>query len=296
MIDDQKAGHGKRLVDPVTGYETTGHNWNGILELNTPMSRIAVVALVLSVLYSVVTWILLPAWPIGKSATPGLLGLEQGPEAVAVYDKIRTGREHWMEQFDGKPDFAALASDAPLMLIAMPGAHRLFEDNCAACHGMNGTGGPGFPDLADKTWLWGGDPATVAETITIGINGTDPDTRVAAMPSFDWMSEADRKTLATWVSELPSGKAAKDDPAAKLFADNCATCHGDNAGGGLDNGAPSLTDKAVLFGQDEATVMQTLAKGRSSTMPSWTYRLTPQEINLLALYVTRLSSTEGAAQ
>ncbi|HQU68060.1 MAG TPA: cytochrome-c oxidase, cbb3-type subunit III [Albidovulum sp.] len=277
-----------RPVDPVTGYQTTGHNWNGIIELNTPMSRIAVWALVLAFLYSVVAWILLPAWPTGNHYTRGLLGLDQGAEAVDGYRQIHDARQGWMARFDD-PDFAALAGDPAVMAEAGPAATRLFHDNCAACHGDDGGGGPGFPVLSDGYWMWGGDPATIAETIRVGINGTDPDTRISEMPRFDWMSREERAILADYVAGLPAQSADPGSPAAQLFADNCATCHGDTAAGGLDNGAPSLADASVIYGQDAETVNTTLWAGRHGTMPSWSGRLTPAEINLLALHVLRLS-------
>ncbi len=151
---------GNRLIDPVTGYDTTGHDWNGIRELNTPFPRIVLVFLLLSVLYSVAAWILLPAWPTGRDYTRGLLGLDQGRVAAEGFAALDSARQGWLARFD-RPDFAALAADPALMAAAMPAAARLFADNCAACHGTGGTGGPGFPALSDGHWLWGGDPETV---------------------------------------------------------------------------------------------------------------------------------------
>ncbi len=296
-MSDTERGHGdghRREVDPVTGYDTTGHDWNGIKELNTPFPKIVIAFLALTVIYSVVAWVLLPAWPTGRDYTRGLLGLDQGREAVAGFEALDTLRQGWMTRFD-QPDFAALASDHALMAEAMPAAERLFGDNCAACHGTGGVGGPGFPVLADGYWLWGGDSETVAETIRVGINSTDPDTRVAEMPSFSWMSREDRASLADFVASLPSGTLEKDSPAATLFTDNCAACHGDAGEGGLMNGAPSLTDASTIYGQDAATVEQTLRAGRKGVMPSWAPRLSPAEINLLALYVAGLASNDAEA-
>lgn len=283
-----------REVDPVTGHDTTGHDWNGIKELNTPFPKIALVFLLLAFAYSVVAWFLLPAWPTGRSHTRGLLGLDQGQEALAGYRELEAGRKAWMSRFD-KPDFAALSADHALLAEAMPAAGRLFQDNCAACHGSKAEGGPGFPALNSGHWLWGGDPATVAETITVGINSADPNTRVSQMPSFDWMAIADRQTVAEYVAALPSGKADQNSPGAKLFADNCASCHGEGGKGGLQTGAPTLTDQSFIYGQDVETELTTLAKGRQGQMPTWAARLSPEEINLLALYVSRLPETAAGA-
>ncbi len=283
-----------RGYDPVTGYDLVGHEWNGITELNTPLPKIAVIALLLAFIYSVICWILLPAWPTGTGYTRGLLGRDQGALAIAGYQKITASRAPWMSRFD-KPDFATLAADSKLMAEVRPAAARLFADNCAACHGTGGTGGPGFPVLADKYWLWGGDPGTIAETIRVGINSADPNTRVSEMPNFSSLSRDDRATLAAYVAALPSGKAAAGSPGAKLFADNCTSCHGDAGEGGMNNGAPSLTDASVIYGQDVATVEQTLQFGRQGEMPTWAPRLGAAEINLLALYVSQLGDGKTEA-
>ncbi len=295
--DDVDFKDGIQEVDPVTGYDTTGHRWNGIRELNTPFPRIVLVFLGLAFIYSVITWVLLPAWPLGRHYTHGLLGLTQEGEAVNGFVALEKARQSWMSRFDNKPDFAALAGDKALLNKAMPAAARLFEDNCAACHGQNGTGGPGFPDLADAYWLWGGDHKTIAETIRVGINSTDNDTRFSQMPAFDSLSRSDRDKLADYVTALPQGKASASMPGAALFADNCAPCHGDDAKAGLANGAPSLVDHSVIYGQDRLTVLTTLAHGRQGVMPTWSNRLSSAEINLLALYVARLGSKQqGQAQ
>lgn len=287
-------GHShKPEVDPVTGYETTGHEWGGIRELNTPFPKIAAIALLLAFLYSVVAWILLPAWPTGRDFTRGVLGLDQGQMAVDRLKTLEAARQTWMARFD-KPDFTALAADKALMAQAMPAATRLFGDTCASCHGPAGRGGPGFPALNDADWLWGGDPETIAETITLGINATD-DSRAAEMPAFDWMPLADRQALADYVVTLPSGKADPASPGAALFAENCTACHGDGGTGGLLTGAPSLVDHSVIYGQDKATVLTTLRHGRRGVMPAWGKRLTAPQINLLALYLSTLPETGKAA-
>lgn len=286
------SGPHPREVDPVTGHDTTGHDWNGIKELNTPFPRIVIWALVLTFLYSVVAWVLLPAWPTGRDYTRGLLGLDQGEEAVSGYRALSTGRQGWLDRF-AAGDFAALQADAALMAQAMPAAQRLFADNCAACHGTSGEGGPGFPALKAGDWLWSGEPSEIALTIRHGINAGDEETRISAMPPFDWMDRADRLALAAHVAALPEG-ADPASPAAALFAENCATCHGDDGAGGLGTGAPSLADAAVLYGQDAATVLQTVTHGRTGVMPAWAGRLSDAEINLLALYVAGLP--EGGGQ
>jgi cytochrome c oxidase cbb3-type subunit 3 len=297
-LPDADPHTGELEIDPITGYDTTGHVWGHIKELNTPFPKIALWALILTFVYSVIAWILLPAWPIGTDYTRGVLGLDQGEMALERFEKIDASRQGWKSHFAAEePDFTAIAKDPAVLAQAMPAAARLFDDNCAACHGVGGVGGPGYPVLADDYWLWGGDPAVIAETVRLGINAPDnPDTRFAEMPSFDWMERADRKALAAYVAALPSGEADASGPAATLFAENCASCHNDGGVGGMDNGAPSLTDDAVIYGQDEASIMQTLRHGRKGDMPSWAGRLSTEDINMLALYVSRLPESDKSAE
>ncbi|WFE77241.1 cytochrome-c oxidase, cbb3-type subunit III [Roseinatronobacter sp. S2] len=282
---------GSRAIDPVTGYETTGHDWGGITELNTPFPKIVLVALALTFVYSMIAWVLLPSWPLVRSYLPGVLGLDQGEMARVSFEGVTERRSAWLDQF-ASGDFAALAEDAALMATALPAAHRLFLDNCAMCHGQDGAGGPGFPALNSADWMWGGTPEDIAVTLQVGINAEHPDTRWAEMPAFEWMDRSERLTLSDYVADLPTGNADHESEGATLFDENCAACHNDQGAGGFMNGAPSLVDHAVIYGQDVDTVMDILLRGRQGIMPHWSNRLSDAEINLLALYTARLS---GAA-
>lgn len=286
---------GERAIDPVSGYDTTGHDWGGITELNTAFPKIVIWALIVTHVYAVIAWILLPAWPTGNSYTPGLLGLDQGEQAIEGYQNLTDNRQNWMSRFESA-EFDALQSDDALMAVAMPAASRLFADNCAACHGTNGEGGPGFPALTDDAWLWSGDPEEIALTLHHGINTEDPDTRYAEMPAFDWMDRSERASLAQFVADLPDGSVDLESPAGILFTENCSSCHGEAGEGGLEIGAPSLTDTSVIYGQDVDTVMATLKQGRMGVMPAWSGRLSEAEINLLTVYVARLGDDAGDPQ
>lgn len=287
-------GHG-RDVDPVTGYETTGHDWNGIQELNTPFPRIVLWALALTFLYSVVAWILLPAWPIGRDFTRGLLGLDQGEVALVGYKRLEAARSDWMSAFDDG-NIATLETDPALMARARPAAARLFADNCAACHATDGSGGPGFPNLTDPDWLWGGRPETIAETLRVGINSTHPDTRFAQMPAFGrdgLLSHREIVAVAKYVVALGRGQTDPDSPGAAVFAANCVPCHGEGGRGIPDNGAPTLVSNHWIYGGDMKTIMTTLWNGRQGEMPTWQDRLSAREINMLALYVASLSENDA---
>lgn len=293
------SGHGQE-IDPFTGHETTGHEWNGIKELNTPFPRIALWALILAVGYSVIAWVLLPAWPTGKSYTPGLLGLTETTQAeteLAHLDALRSG---WVERF-AEGDFQAIQADPALMALARPEAARLFADNCAACHGANGQGhdgrgGIGFPALSDPVKLWSSEPADIAETIRVGINSAHDETNVSEMPAFgrdEMLTPEEIDALVPYVVALAAGTADPDSPAATLFADNCASCHGEGGEGGVGVGAPALAHHHWIYGGEPAQIRKTIWNGRKGEMPAWEGRLTAAERNMLALYVLELTDGTG---
>ena len=281
---------GTQEIDPVSGYETTGHEWGGIRELNTPFPKIALIALALTVIYSVIAWVLLPAWPLGNDYTRGILGLDQREQALEGTQAMAEIRQDWLGRFEGEPDFAALSDDETLMERAMPAADRLYRDNCAACHGDEAGGGPMFPVLSDDYWLWGGAPEDIARTLHVGINANHPESRAAVMPAFGWMEEGQLSALAEHVAALRTGEADDDSEGAGLVKQFCVACHNEGGAGGMKNGAPSLIDDAVIYGQSAETVMETLRHGRQGVMPQWSDRMSTAEINMLSLYIARMSS------
>lgn len=293
----------KQEIDPVTGYETTGHEWNGIKELNTPFPRIAAWAMWLTFIYALISWVLLPTWPLGRDYTRGLLGIDQKTDVQAEHARIAALRESWKSRF-AEGDFPALAADTELMEFVRPAAARLFADNCAACHGADGQGkdgdgGTGFPALDDSDWLWSSDPADIAELIRVGINSPHEETNVSQMMAFgrDGLLERGQiDQLAQYVAALPSGKADQNGPAAALFEENCASCHGEQGAGELGVGAPRLNDGEWIYGGTVADIHRTLMDGRQGVMPAWEGRLSVAERNMLALYVADLSNHKEAAK
>jgi len=169
--------------DPVTGQVTTGHEWNGIKELYTPIPRIVFFFLATTILFAVCYWVLMPAWPLGKTYTKGLLGIDQKTSVERLVKDATLERSAWTQKID-QTDFAAIQADPSMMTIVEETGHTLFGDNCAACHGTKAMGGPGFPNLTAGIWLWGGDPETIFEPLRVGINSTHPDTRTSQMLAF----------------------------------------------------------------------------------------------------------------
>ena len=155
--------------DGLSGYLTTGHEWNGIKELNTPVPRPVYVFLALAFLFSVGYWILMPAWPLGVTYTKGLLGIDQRTTVSESLAQAALERGAWSKRIEAE-SFKEIQADPRLMENVRQTGRALFGDNCAACHGSNAQGGKGFPNLTTASWLWGGDPESIAETIRVGIN------------------------------------------------------------------------------------------------------------------------------
>lgn len=281
--------------DPATGRPTTGHEWNGIEELETPIPRVVLFFLAVTALFAVVYWILMPAWPIGVTYTRGLLGIDQRAVVTRQVEDAAVARLAWTSRIaDGS--LTEIAADPALMRYVRETGRTLFIDNCAACHGLRATGGPGFPDLMAKAWLWGGEADKLAETIRVGINSTHPETRVSQMPAFGRDGLLDRASVlavTAYVRSLSGLPVSAEEKAAiaagkEVFAANCTACHGDDARGDRQTGAPDLTDASWLYGSSMQTVFTTIHAGRQGQMPTWEGRLSPADIKLLALYVATL--------
>ncbi|MGE3741852.1 MAG: cytochrome-c oxidase, cbb3-type subunit III [Geminicoccaceae bacterium] len=285
--------------DPYTGHGTTGHEWNGIKELNTAIPWPIWASLVLTVLFSVVWWILMPAWPLGRTYTKGLLGADVRQNVAASLQAAAEQRSVWTQRIESE-DFAAIQADDALMRDVRETGHALFGDNCAACHGVRAQGGPGFPNLTDDSWLWGATPSAVFETIRVGVNADHPDSRSAQMAAWGRDGVLDRDTILGLVAYVQSlshsggdGDAAAEQITAgrQAFADNCSACHGEDGKGNAEVGAPDLTDGFWLYGGDEASIYQSIYGGRQGFMPTWEKRLTDTERKILTLYVLDLHRT-----
>lgn len=285
--------------DPVTGTTTTGHEWNGIEELDTPIPRVVLFFLAVTTLFAIGYWLLMPAWPLGVTYTKGLLGIDQRQVVTEQVRDAAAERTSWTAKLD-KASFAEIAADPALMRHVRDTGRTLFTDNCAVCHGTEGKGGPGYPNLAIGSWLWGGSPEIIAETIRVGINGTAKDTRTAQMMAFGRDGVLQREqvlAVASYVRSLSGQKLDEADQARvsagkEVFAANCVACHGENGKGQHDLGAPDLTDANWIYGGDAQSVVNSIHGGRQGHMPSWEGRLSPTEIKLLALYVGTLGEAK----
>jgi cytochrome c oxidase cbb3-type subunit 3 len=280
--------------DPKTGWLTTGHEWNGLTELNTPVPRLVSLFLALAVLFSVGYWVLMPAWPMGTTYTKGVLRLDDRTELTESVKQATTDRATWTDQIATR-GFSEIEVEPRLMTAVRQTGPTLFGDNCAACHGRDAKGGKGFPDLRTTSWLWGGSPEAIAETIRVGINSAHPESRNSQMPAFgrdQILQRTDIENVVAYVLSLsdPKEKPMADNAEAgkAVFAANCVICHGSDAKGKAGVGAPNLTDGFWMYGGDGTSIYNTVWGGRQGHMPTWESRLSPVDRKILALYLVDL--------
>ena len=280
-------------VDPVTGRETTGHTWNGISELDTPIPRGVLLFLIITHIFAVIWWVLMPTWPLGETYTKGVLGVDQKTTVEASLEEGVRARVSWVSSVETLA-YDEIRANERLMAAVRTNGNQLFGDNCAACHGRDGKGRENYPDLTDNDWIWGGGPVAIAQTLTVGVNSSHPESRIGQMPAFgrDEMLDAQQvRDVATFVTSLsdPTVSTADNidrvDRGREVFQSTCIACHGDDAKGNPELGAPNLTDNRWVYGGTLQRIIATIHGGRQGHMPTWDERLTPVEIKVLALYV-----------
>ena len=286
--------------DPVSGRETTGHEWNGIKELDTPVPRGVLMFLIVTHVWAIVWWFFVPSWPLGTTYTKGLLGVDQKRTVEARVVEAQRERDGWMSRLETEGYDAILADEALMRTVRSTG-RQLFGDNCAACHGRDGKGGANYPDLTDDDWLWGGGPELIEQTMRVGINTRHPESRIAQMPAFGRDQMLDRgqvRSVAAYVYSLthPDYSTPENvdriEAGREVFLTTCAACHGEDAKGIRDVGAPNLTDAYWVYGGDLDTIIASVHGGRQGHMPTWDERLTTAEIRTLALYVHDLGTQQ----
>lgn len=283
--------------DALSGVETTGHEWDGLKELNNPLPKWWLYVFYVCIAWSLVYYVLYPAWPLGTTYTKGILGWSMREEIVVELDKAKQAQSKFTSVIAVK-SVDEIQKDNELRNFAMAGGRTMFNENCAACHGAGGQGAKGFPSLADDVWLWGGTTADIYKTIQHGIRADDPDTRgPAGMTAFGKdgiLTAAQIDQVAEYVLSLTNRAtdAAKAEAGQTVYEENCVACHGENGVGsvaaGIEVGAPPLNTAAWVFGGDKATLVETITNGRNGVMPAWSKRLDDVTIKQLAVYVHNL--------
>lgn len=280
--------------DEATGTETTGHEWDGIKELDTPLPRWWLWTFYATIVWGVLYTVAYPAWPMISSATTGVLGYSSRGElaqTIAAHEAALTDINTQL----ANASFDDIASDADLNQYAQAGGAAVFRTYCSQCHGAGAAGLPGYPNLIDDDWLWGGTRDDIATTIRHGIRwDDDEDSRFSQMPAFgddDILSKEEIEAVASHVRAF-SGLTEDNPEGAQIYADNCASCHGENGGGDREQGAPVLSDAIWLYGGDQASVVNTITHSRHGVMPAWSDRLSDAQIKQLAMYVHGLGGGE----
>jgi len=283
----------RKHIDELSGTETTGHEWDGIRELNNPLPRWWVLTFYACIVFAIGYMIWYPAIPLIHGNTPGLSGWTSRGALQKNLAAAQAAEAGNLAQL-AKLSLADIRKNQALSEFAVAGGHTAFKVYCTPCHGSGAQGSPGYPNLNDDDWLWGGTPETILQTITHGIRYTaDADTRDSVMPSFgadQILNHEQIVQVANYVLKL-SGQSF-DEAAAKagqqIFADNCAACHGDAGKGNHELGAPNLTDKIWLYGSSEKDIIAQVTKPRLGVMPAWGAKLSEATIKELTLYVYSL--------
>jgi cytochrome c oxidase cbb3-type subunit III len=292
------AGKGRKTAaKPPAKFGTTGHEWDGIEELNTPLPRWWLWLFYATIVWSIGYWVVYPAWPLVSSYTNGLFNWHTRSAVAKQLAELQQQRGAMMTQLSSA-SLQQIESTPDLLDFARALGRRAFADNCAPCHGAGGGGAKGYPNLNDNDWLWGGTLDQLAQTITHGVRAGDDAGHQGAMPAFgrDRLLKSDDISLvADYVrslSGLPTTPGTDLTSGAKIFADNCAVCHGPQGKGNREVGAPNLTDKIWLYGPDKKTIMEGIINGRGGVMPAWSGKLDGVTIKALAVYVHTLGGGE----
>lgn len=283
--------------DHITGVETTGHEWDGLKELNNPAPRWWLWVFLITVVWSVWYWVVYPAWPVPGGATKGTWEWTQYGELKAAQEEIHQRRAKYQERFH-RASLQDILADAEIYEFARVGGMAAFKENCAACHGVGAAGGRGYPNLNDDDWLWGATLADIYETLRVGINSGHDESRMTQMPAFGrdgLLTRAQIDDVTEYVYQMHLGTEARRTAAylrgQNIYAENCAACHGANGEGDRAIGAPRLNDEVWLFGGDRQSIHRMVSQSRIGVMPAWEGRLSPDTLKALTIYIHSLGGT-----
>ncbi len=281
--------------DDVTGHMTTGHEWDGLKELNQPLPKWWLYVMWASVIWAAVYCILYPSFPGIAGYFHGVVGYSQRDQVDADVAAVLQRRAGAMDRIKALP-FAEIRKDPGIFAVAQAAGRITFAENCQPCHGAGGGGNPGYPALAAGNWIWGGKLDDIYQTVTYGIRSAHENTRQSQMPKFGAdgiLKPAEIQAVADYVMTLygtPGGTAVAEGK--KLYAENCVPCHGDAGLGVRETGGPRLASRVHLYGDDRASVLAQLTNPRMGAMPAWNTRLDEGKIKAVTLYVHSLGGGE----
>ncbi|MCU0987780.1 MAG: cytochrome-c oxidase, cbb3-type subunit III [Acetobacteraceae bacterium] len=282
--------------DSLTGKTTTGHEWDGIKELNTPLPKWWLYILYACIAWSAVWALLYPSFPGLTGHFRGITGWTQRQQIVLDMDAARAEQAPFLDRIRAA-SLADVRQNPDLLTFAMAGGRVAFADNCAACHGSGGQGAiGGFPALVDDEWIWGGTLEDIQFTITHGIrNAQSEEARISQMPAYAGvLTRAQINDAAEYVLAFTNRgtDAAAARRGAEVFAENCVACHGEKGEGVRAVGGPALNDHIWLYGGSRAEIAAQIANPRQGVMPAFGGRLDEATIRMLAVYVHTLGGGE----
>lgn len=272
-------------IDGVTGVETTGHEWDGVKELNKPLPKWWLWTFYACIAWGIGYMVIYPSFP----GVPNISGYSQRATVAREIADARTAQDSYRVKLQ-KTALADVRKDADLLRFAQAGGAAAFATNCSPCHGRSAQGSAGYPNLADDDWVWGGKVEEILETVRFGIRSGHGKARESAMPKFGadkLLEPAQIDDAAEFVLSL-TGKAGDKAAAERgkaLYAEQCAACHGETGTGNQELGAPNLADAIWLYGGSKAQVVESIRTGRGGMMPQWEGRLDDLTLKSLAVYV-----------
>jgi cytochrome c oxidase cbb3-type subunit 3 len=275
---------------PETRVGTTGHEWDGIRELNTPLPRWWLWLFYATIIWSIGYWVVYPAWPLVTSFSTGVFNWHSRDAVASDLAALAAKRGPMMTKLNGA-SLQEIEATPELLDFSRALGRRAFADDCAPCHGAGGGGAVGYPNLTDDDWLWGGKLADISQTITHGARSGDDKGRQGSMPAFGrdgMLKRGEIEAVADYVrslSALSTTPGADLKLGAKIFADNCAVCHGPQGKGNREVGAPNLTDQVWLYGSSTKTIIDGVWNGHGGVMPAWGGKLDAVTIKALTVYV-----------
>jgi cytochrome c oxidase cbb3-type subunit III len=284
------AGKDNKEIDEVSGVETTGHEWDGIKELNNPLPRWWLWTFYACIVWGLAYTVFYPAWPGITGATAGILGWSSRADLATEVAGAKAAQAVYADKL-AVTDITEVSADPDLVQFATAGGASAFKVYCVQCHGSGAAGSPGYPNLNDDDWIWGGTVEEIYTTLLHGVRyAADDDTRFGDMPAFgrDEILPRDEISDIAWHVRKISGQEFDEAAAARgetLYADNCAACHGDAGEGMPELGAPNLSDAIWLYGGTHAEIVAQISSPRQGVMPAWGDRLGETTVKQLAVYV-----------
>jgi cytochrome c oxidase cbb3-type subunit 3 len=282
---------------PDDGVGTTGHEWDGIRELNNPLPRWWLYTLYATIVWAVGYCVVYPALPGLDEHSADLFGWSSRGAVAAEIKSVAAERAPILAKIEATP-LEQLPQDPELMRFAIEGGRSAYKVYCSQCHGSGAAGAKGYPNLNDDDWLWGGDLAAIHATVRHGIRAPDDGaTRTSMMPAFGRDAMLTAPQIGDVVEHVRRISRQEHDAKAAargagLFAEQCASCHGATGAGSRDMGAPNLTDAIWLYGGDREALTRTVHGARSGVMPAWEKRLDPATIKQITAYVHSLGGGE----